>query len=213
MSKIFSDSELDSILDSSVEMIEDFYEHLTEFASQIEETIKELYTRIVNIENLKENEGIYDPTNRLTNTNIYDLCRDGYKVDLAFYKILHEMNERNQFQPYYSNPIGFNANFTRTKYPYKIGTGANKLLKKYELEYPDWYYIDEMNFVNFLSKEEVSYKHQLLKSKIEAMFNAGIITQLERDILLLTIEYYADIIEFDFELEERKERKEKTPTI
>lgn len=212
MSKIFSDSELDSILDSSVEMIEDFYEHLTEFASQIEEIIKKLHISMVNFEKLKEQEGVYDPTRSLSNTNIFDLCKNGYKNGVVFYKIINEMEEMNPLKVNYYNLIGFDAQFTQKDYPNVTETGADKLLKKYGLEYPDWFYIDEMNNIVLRDKEKVSYKHQLLQSKIEAMFNAGVITQLERDILLLTIEYYAEIALFDYELEEKKERKAKTPT-
>ena len=122
------------------------------------------------------------------------------------------MEEMNPLKVNYYNLIGFDAQFTQKDYPNVTETGADKLLKKYGLEYPDWFYIDEMNNIVLRDKEKVSYKHQLLQSKIEAMFNAGVITQLERDILLLTIEYYAEIALFDYELEEKKERKAKTPT-
>ncbi len=212
MSNSFSDNELDSLFNNSMEMIEKFYGFMTIFACQIEETIKELHNSMISNENLKEKEGVYDPNKKLSDTNIYDLCRYGYKTGLVFYKITRELEEGNPLRLNYYESLGFSTNFTHSKYPNVTVMGADKLLKKYGLKYPNHYFYGEMNEVIYFSQETISNEHLLLQLKIEEMFKSGIITKLETDILLLTIDYYASIVEYDFEIESRKGNTKKTLT-
>ena len=90
--------------------------------------------------------------------------------------------------------------------------GADKLLKKYGLKYPNYWYYNEMNEIIYVSQEKISNEHLLLQSKIEEMFKAETITKLEKDILLLTIDYYAAITKYDFEIESRKGKIKKALT-
>lgn len=211
MRKKFS-NELNSLLNASTETIEKFYDFMTIFAYQIEETIKELHNSMINVESLKEKEGVYDSTKRLSSTNIYYLCKYEYKTGLVFYKIIAEMEEMNPLELDYRKPLGFYTNFVE-KYPNVAWEGANKLLWKYGLKYPNYWYYNEMNEIIYVSQEKISNEHLLLQSKIEEMFKAETITKLEKDILLLTIDYYASIVKYDFEIESRKENMKKTLTM
>ena len=212
MNDSFSDNELDSILNNSIEKIKEFYNSMNIFACQIEETVSKLHSSMVNVEKLKEKEGVYNPTKRLSNTSIYDLCKYGYKTGLLFYKIISEMEDRNPLEVNGYNPIGFDVGFTREKYPNVTAIGANELLEKYGLKYPNHYYYGECNELIYVSQETTSNKHSLLQSKIEDMFNAGIITKLEKVILLLTIDYRNAIVQYDFEIESRKDAIKQTLT-
>ena len=209
MSNGFSDNELDSILNNSVVEIKNFYDFFKTFACQIEETIKRLHNVMVNVENLKESEGVYDSGKRISNIDIYDLCRDGYKAGLVFYKIIREMEEENPLEVNSYNQIGLHIGFTNSRYPNVTTTGADKLLEKYGLKYPGYWFYGECNEVIYVSLETVLEEHLLLQSKIEEMFNTGIITEIEKDILLLTINFYADIVKSDYELVARKKKARK----
>ncbi len=167
---------LESLFKKAMEEIE---------ASGREIRIKDYYYAMARVETLKMDiENYYAGEFSYCNGGIsYDedikkAYADGYKIGLYFFQYTQELNHKGQMLPHYYE-----------KYPDATYISAKCFLRKYGLRYPEFMTFGQGG-LKFETEEEVEGDYQEYNNKVMQMIASGLINETEKDLLLLTGEYF-----------------------